>query len=143
MKSSSQILISSVLGGVVSVVGLWLLIGELSLPIMVAMVLGMALGLAWVSQTAAHVWAWTTIVLGLESIAWPVQMFGELRALGLEPPLEDMQRVFTAVLFGLFSGVFWLTFAYGIFRRSRRQSEAASSQSNISRSKSAKGKKKR
>ncbi|MCA9480033.1 MAG: hypothetical protein KC545_06710, partial [Nitrospira sp.] len=33
--------------------------------------------------------------------------------------LEDLQRIFTAVLFGLFSGVFWMTFAYGIFKRTR------------------------
>jgi hypothetical protein len=43
----------------------------------------------------------------------------DLQQLGPEPPIEELERIFTAVLFGLFSGVFWMTFAYGIFKRTR------------------------
>jgi len=43
----------------------------------------------------------------------------DLQKLGPEPPIEELERIFTAVLFGLFSGVFWMTFAYGIHKRTR------------------------
>ena len=33
-------------------------------------------------------------------------MLGELQQFGPEPPLEEMSKVFTAVLFGVFSGIF-------------------------------------
>jgi len=46
-----------------------------------------------------------------------MMQMADLQKLGPEPPLEEMERIFTAVLFGLFSGVFWVTFAYGIFKR--------------------------
>jgi len=66
---------------------------------------------------------WSTLLLGLESLAWPFQMVGELEQYGPEPPIEEMSKVFTAVLFGVFSGVFWLTFAYGIYRRTQPKPE--------------------
>lgn len=117
MNYSPLILVNSVLSGMIVTVGLWLLLGNLSLTTIVIIILGLTVVLAKVSPTVAHVWAWGTLILGMESLAWPFQMLGELSSLGPEPPLEDMQRIFTAVLFGLFSGVFWLTFAYGIYRR--------------------------
>ena len=41
----------------------------------------------------------------------------DLQKLGPEPPMEELERIFNAVIFGLFSGVFWMTFAYGIYKR--------------------------
>ena len=61
--------------------------------------------------------------LGVESLAWPFQLIGELEQYGAEPPLEEMSKVFTAVLFGVCSGIFWLTFAYGIYRRTQPKTE--------------------
>ena len=52
-------------------------------------------------------------------MAWPMMQMADLQKLGPEPPIEELERIFTAVLFGLFSGVFWMTFAYGIFKRTR------------------------
>jgi hypothetical protein len=43
----------------------------------------------------------------------------DLQQLGPEPPIEELERIFTAVIFGLFSGVFWMAFAYGIYKRTR------------------------
>jgi len=105
-------------------VGLWFLRGDLSSTVTVLTVVGSTMVFIKVCPGIAHVWMYTTFLLGVESIAWPLQMMGELRSLGPEPPLEDMQRIFTAVLFGMFSGVFWLTFAYGIYRRTRPQVES-------------------
>ncbi len=52
-------------------------------------------------------------------MAWPMMQMSDLQKLGPDPPIEEMERIFLAVLFGLFSGVFWMTFAYGIFKRTR------------------------
>ncbi len=111
--------LNAVLGSLVVTIGLWMLLGELSLPLGLAIALGVAGLLAWRFQTIAHIWTAATLILGVESLAWPVIQMMDLQALGPEPPLEDLQRIFTAVLFGLFSGVFWMTFAYGIYKRSR------------------------
>ncbi len=111
--------LNAVLGSLVITVGLWMLLGELSLPMGLVIALGVAGLLAWQFHSIALVWTASTLVLGIESFAWPVIQMMDLQALGPEPPLEDLQRIFTAVLFGLFSGVFWMTFAYGIYKRSR------------------------
>ena len=100
-------------------VGLWLLLGEISMPAAIALALGLAGLLAWQTPTIAHIWAVSTLLLGLESLTWPVLQMAEIQKLGPEPPLEDLERIFTAVLFGLFSGVFWMTFSYGIYKRIR------------------------
>ena len=127
MTRSPKLWINAILAGMAVTVGLWFLLGDLSLAATVLLVVLATVGLAWASSTVAHIWAWATLVLGLESFAWPIQMLVALRSLGPEPPLEDMQRIFTAVLFGLFAGIFWLTFAYGIFRWNARKTAPATS----------------
>ncbi len=119
MDQTLWVNLNAVLGSLVVTVGLWMLLGELSLPLGLAMALGVAGLLAWRFQSIAHIWTATTLILGVESLAWPVVQMIDLQKLGPEPPLEDLQRIFTAVLFGLFSGVFWMTFAYGIYKRSK------------------------
>lgn len=127
MPNTPVFLINAVLGAIVVTVGLWFLQGELSSSITVVMIVGFTILYAKVCPTTGHIWMWSTMLLGLESLSWPFQTVGELEQFGPEPPLEDMQRVFTAVMFGVFSGVFWLTFAYGIFRRIRPKVEDPSS----------------
>ena len=127
MPNTPVFLINAVLGAIVVTVGLWFLQGDLSSSITVVMIVGFTILYAKVCPTTGHIWMWSTMLLGLESLSWPFQMVGELEQFGPEPPLEDMQRVFTAVMFGVFSGVFWLTFAYGIFRRIRPKVEDPSS----------------
>ena len=119
MSYRPSLLLNSVIGGMAVTVGLWFLLGDLSQSVSILTVAGCTVVFIRICPTIAHVWMYTTFLLGIESIAWPLQMMGELRSLGPEPPMEDMQRIFTAVLFGMFSGVFWLTFAYGIYRRTR------------------------
>ncbi len=130
MNRSPALLVNAVLGSMIVTIGLWLLLGHLELPVTVVLVVGFTLILTKVSPTIWHVWAWSTMLLGIESLAWPFLTMSQIPDLGPEPPLEDMQRVFTSVLFGLFSGVFWLTFSYGIYRRihpKAPQSESPSS----------------
>lgn len=123
MPYTPALLINAVLGAMVVTIGLWFLQDGLSLVTTIAMIVVATIVVAKVSPTIAHVWMWCTLFVGLESIAWPFQMLVDLRELGQDPPLEDMQRVFTAVLFGFFSGIFWMTFAYGIYRRIQAKKE--------------------
>ena len=117
MPYTPKFLVNAVLGAIAVTVGYWFLQGDLSSAVTTVMIVGLTVLYAKVCPSAAHIWMWSTLLLGLESLAWPFQMVGELEHLGPEPPIEDMERVFTAVIFGVFSGVFWLTFAYGIYRR--------------------------
>jgi hypothetical protein len=111
--------LNAVLGSLTVTVGLWLLVGALPVPIGIALAVGLAILLAWKSPSIGIIWAASTLLLGVESFAWPIMQMADIQKLGPEPPLEELQRIFTAVLFGLFSGVFWMTFAYGIFKRTR------------------------
>jgi hypothetical protein len=112
--------LNAVLGSLTVTVGLWLLLGALPGFLGIALAVGLAILLAWKSPTIGYIWATSTFLLGVESLAWPLMQMVDIQKLGPEPPLEELQRIFTAVLFGLFSGVFWMTFAYGIFKRTRR-----------------------
>lgn len=111
--------LNAVLGSLTVTVGLWLLVGALPVPLGIALAVGLAILLAWKSPSIGIIWAASTLLLGVESFAWPIMQMADIQKLGPEPPLEELQRIFTAVLFGLFSGVFWMTFAYGIFKRTR------------------------
>lgn len=119
MNKNLWFLTNAVLGSLTVNIGLWLLLGELPIPGVLVLIFGLAGLLAWKAPTIAHIWAVSTLLLGLESLAWPVLQMADIRKLGPEPPLEELQRIFTAVLFGLFSGVFWMTFSYGIYKRIR------------------------
>ncbi len=117
MPNDAKLLINAVLGAMAVAGGLWFLQGGLSLAVTVTVVVGLMVVFAKTCPGVPHVWMWSTLLLGLESLAWPFLMLGELQQFGPEPPLEEMSKVFTAVLFGVFSGIFWLTFAYGLYRR--------------------------
>lgn len=120
------LLVNAVLGAMAVAGGLWFLQGGLSLAVTVAVVAGLMVVFAKTCHGVAQVWMWSTLLLGLESLAWPFLLMGELRQFGPEPPLEEMSKVFTAVLFGVFSGIFWLTFAYGLYRRTQPKTEEPS-----------------
>lgn len=124
------------LGSLVATLGLWLAWGGLPLWLLVAVALGSAgflarrgrgprhagqhvAGQMW--GGAAGVWAWVTLLLGLESLAWPLVTMVQVRMAGPEPTEQQMGLVLTAVLFGVFSSVFWLTFSYGLFQWIKRK----------------------
>lgn len=109
--------LNALLGSLVVTVGFWLTWGEMSLTLTVALALGAAGFLVWRGSTIALVWAWATLLLGLESLAWPIVTMVRVRMASAEPSDQEMGLILTAVLFGLFSSIFWLTFSYGIFKR--------------------------
>lgn len=119
--------LNAVLGSIVVTVGFWLMWGELPPAAAVALALAAAGFLAWRSSTIAAVWAWTTLLLGVESLSWPIVTTVRIRLSGSEPSEEQMGLILTSVLFGLFSAVFWITFSYGILKWMRKGRETSGS----------------
>jgi hypothetical protein len=109
--------LNAVLGSLVATVGLWLVWGEAPLTMLVAVALMLGVLLSWGSASLAGVWAWTTALLGVESFALAVVTMIQGKLVDREPTEEEMVSMITAMLFGLFSSIFWLTFSYGIFKK--------------------------
>ena len=95
------------------------------LALTVVVALCAAAFLTWQGSSIAVVWAWATLLLGVESLAWPIVTMVQVRMAVAEPTDEQMGQILIAVLFGLFSSIFWLTFAYGIFKWVWRKEVAA------------------
>ena len=102
--------IHAVLGTIVVTIGFWLIWGGLPITAVAIAALAAAGFLVWRGETIAHVWAWTCVLLGVASAAWPmatmVQVRMEMPAAD-EPSTEAMERILTAVVAGLVSSVFW------------------------------------
>ncbi|MEW6247260.1 MAG: hypothetical protein AB1555_11200 [Nitrospirota bacterium] len=109
--------LNALFGSLVVAVGFWLIWGALPLAWTAALVLA-ALGfLLWRGRTIGEIWAWSTLLLGFESLAWPIATMIQVRLTTTDPTNEQMGAMLTAILFGLFSSIFWITFAYGLFKR--------------------------
>jgi hypothetical protein len=104
----------------VVMVGGWLLWGSLPLGWLFLPTCGVLAFLVWRGKTIGAIWAWSTLLLGLESLAWPFVTMIQVRLSTLQPSDEDMGLILNAVLFGLFSSVFWISFAAGLFKRLSR-----------------------
>ena len=111
----------AVLGAIVVTVGFWLVWGELPVALVTAIALAAAGFLAWQGTTIAHVWAWTCLLLGFASAAWPMATMVQVRRMTAEPSDEQMGLILTAVVAGLLASVFWTSFAFGIFRWIKRK----------------------
>ena len=79
----------------------------------------------WQGRSIGIVWAWTTLALGIESMAWPIVTMIQIGCGREQPTEEQMGTILNAVLFGLFSSVFWVTFAFGLFKRVRERNAPA------------------
>ncbi len=110
-------LLNVLLGTLVAVVGFWLVWGEVS-PYVVfgwAVIVGFALWLK--ADSITEVWAWSTLLLGVESFAWPVVLMIQLKGASESLPESEMGTILSAVVLGLFSSVFWISFSFGLFKR--------------------------
>ena len=112
--------INALAGSVVLTVGLWMSLGGFSPSLAVVAAIGFAAFLVWRGTTPGRVWAWATLLVGLESLAWPVLTMIRVRMETAEPTDQQMGDMLTSVLFGLFSAVFWISFAYGIVQWTRK-----------------------
>ncbi len=112
--------LNAVLGSLVVTLGFWLVWGQLPVLLFALVGVGVAAFLLWRAETIGAIWAWATLLLGVESFAWPVATMVQVKLAGeqgAQPTDEQMGLILTAVLFGLFSSIFWLTFSYGLFKR--------------------------
>jgi len=109
--------LNALLGSLVVAAGAWLAWDSFS-PWGVFLVAGGVVGfLIWQGRTIGLVWAWATLLLGLESLAWPIVTMVQARSITAEPTDEQMGMILSAVLTGLISAVFWITISYGLFKR--------------------------
>jgi hypothetical protein len=82
--------------------------------------------LLWRGHTIRLVWAWSTLLLGMECFAWPIITMVQIRSATAQPSDEEMGTILSAVLMGLFSAVFWIAFSYGLFKQAGGQGGNAS-----------------
>jgi len=111
-------LINAFAGGLVVAIGAWLAWDHLPLiggGVVFAVVAGF---LAWRGKTITTIWAWATLLLGIESFLWPIMTMQQLRASTDQPSEEQMGMLLSAALVGILSAAFWLAFSYGLFKRS-------------------------
>lgn len=109
------------LGTLVTAVGFWLVWGGTVSPVMVGgWALTVALFLWFMTTSITALWAWSTLLLGLESFTWPFVLMIQLRGQAESLPESEMGAILSAVVLGLFSSVFWISFSYGLFKRARK-----------------------
>lgn len=116
----SALRLNALLGAAVVTIGFWLVWSDLPPGLYLLAGGGAAALLLRQGATIPAVWGWATALLGLESLAWPIWTMVQVRlstAEGAQPTDQEMGLILTAILFGLFSSIFWLTFSYGIFKR--------------------------
>jgi hypothetical protein len=118
--------LNALLGSLVVAAGAWLAWD--SLPVWGVFLIGSVVAgfLIWQGRTIGLVWAWATLLLGLESLAWPIVTMVQFRSITAEPTDEQLGTMLSAVLMGLVSAVFWITFSYGFFKRARQPSTVSS-----------------
>jgi len=115
-----MIFLNLALGTIVAAVGFWLIWGGTVSPVIVvgwALIVGLFLW--FITESITELWAWSTLLLGLESFAWPLVLMIQLRGGGESLPESEMGTILSAVVLGLFSSVFWISFSYGLFKRAR------------------------
>ena len=118
--------LNALLGSLVVAAGAWLAWDSFS-AWGVFLVAGSIAGfLIWQGRTIGLVWAWATLLLGLESLAWPIVTMVQVRSITTEPTDEQMETILSAVLTGIISAVFWVTISYGLFRRASEPIAASS-----------------
>jgi hypothetical protein len=111
----------AILGAIVVTIGIWLAVGAVPLEVLTVVALGVAAFLVWQGTTLARIWAWASLLLGLDSLAWPIVTMLRISRLTEQPNDQQMGLILTAVVAGLFSSVFWLSFGWGIFRWAKRK----------------------
>ncbi|MEC4890927.1 MAG: hypothetical protein RI101_12805 [Nitrospira sp.] len=117
LTSQNLIQLNIGLGTLVVAAGFWLLWGAVPTAVMVGWTLLVAGFLLWKGRTITKIWAWSTLLVGLESFAWPLNLMVQLKSATTTPSDEEMGTVLSAVVLGLFAAVFWISFSYGLFKR--------------------------
>jgi hypothetical protein len=119
MPLSRMMYINVALGSLVIAIGAWLAANGLPLYGAVGVAFAAAALLSWRCRSITQVWAWSTLLLGLECFAWPIATMLQIRSAGGEPSEEEMGAMLSATITGLFSACFWIAFSYGLFKRAK------------------------
>ena len=118
--------LNAVAAGVVVTIGFTMVWNPIPVAYAVMAGLGFTALLAWLGTTPGYVWAWTFLFLGLESLSWPAVEILKLRMSGVtEPSEEQMKDLVPKMLMGVICATFFLSFAYGVFRRITRGAQPA------------------
>ena len=124
MPSSWILALNAALGSVVVAIGAWLAWNGLSVYGVAGILTAAAALLWWRGRTITLIWAWSTLLLGLECFAWPMVTMLRIRSTGAEPSDDEMGAILSAIIMGLFSAVFWMAFSYGLFKRAKEGAAA-------------------
>ncbi len=111
----------AVLGGMVVAIGVFVMWEQAATAWALIIAAVATAFLWWQGRSIGTVWAWTTLGLGIESMTWPIVTMIRMRTGGSQPTEAQMETILNAVLFGLFTSAFWITFAFGLFKRIREQ----------------------
>lgn len=114
--SHHMILLNLVLGTLITTVGFWILWNAASPLVLMGWALVVCGFLWWQAKSVTDVWAWATLILGLESFAWPLQRMVQLKAVTEAPSEDEMGAILSDIIMGLFFAVFWFSFSYGLFK---------------------------
>ena len=117
MNSARTFSFNILLASLVVTTGGWLAWGGFPMVGTLILFITIAGFLFWRGTTIAMVWAWATLLLGVESFLWPVLTMLQVRSVTQQPSDEEMGAILSAVLMGVFASVFWIVFSYGLFKR--------------------------
>lgn len=125
-----MIILNLILGTLVTTIGFWILQDAASQGLVALWAVTVGGFLWWRVRSITELWAWATLLLGLESFAWPIQVMIQLKGVSETPSQDEMETMLTAVVLGLFSSVFWVVFSYGLFKRARGTSLGSTSEAS-------------
>jgi hypothetical protein len=128
MASRFTLPINAALGSLVMTIGAGLAWDALAGWAGLIVLAGAGCFLLWRGSSIRLIWAWSTMFLGVECLAWPIMTMIRIRSAAVEPTDDEMGTILSAVIMGLFSAVFWLAFAYGLFNRADPNRLPSSSQ---------------
>ncbi|OQW61458.1 MAG: hypothetical protein BVN28_07285 [Nitrospira sp. ST-bin4] len=128
-----MIILNLILGTLVTTIGFWILQGAAAQGIVVLWAFTVGGFLWWRVRSITELWAWATLLLGLESFAWPIQVMIQLKGVSETPSQDQMETMLMAVVLGLFSSVFWIAFSYGLFKRTWAVSTDATDHPSLTR----------
>src|SRR4029079_5353286 len=80
MTSLWTVSINACLGGLVVAVGAWLASNTLSISGAILVLIAAAGFLWWRGRTITLIWAWSTLLLGIECFAWPIATMWQIRS---------------------------------------------------------------
>ena len=93
-----MIILNLILGTLVTTIGFWILQGAASQGIVALWAFTVGGFLWWRVRSITELWAWATLLLGLESFAWPINVMIQLKGVSETPSQDQMETMLMAVV---------------------------------------------